>query len=60
MGEIADQMINGEICAECGVYLEPNEKVWAQEDEEHLGLLLMPKDGTGAGFPVICSSCSYI
>ena len=49
-------MINGEICAECGVYLEPNEKVWAQH-EENQGDITMPSDGTGAGFPVVCIDC---
>jgi hypothetical protein len=26
-------MINGEMCAECGVYLETNERVWTQDEE---------------------------
>lgn len=56
MGEIAEQMINGEICAECGVYLEPKEKVWAQEDTKQADIH-MPKDGSGVGFPVVCKYC---
>ncbi len=54
MGEIADQMINGEICAECGCYLEPGEIVFYQGGG---GKMEMPEDGEGAGFPVLCEGC---
>ena len=54
MGEIADKMINGEFCASCGVYLEPNEKVY---DEESGKKMFMPKDGSSMGFPVLCIDC---
>ena len=50
MGEIADQMINGEICAQCGVYLESNERVWQQANTKLKG----KKDD---GYPVICNDC---
>lgn len=56
MGEIANSMVNGEICAECGVYLDPNERVWAQ-DEKNQKRLRMPKDGSPMGFPVVCTGC---
>ena len=36
MGEIADSMINGEVCQMCGVYLEPNETVYVNGDENRL------------------------
>lgn len=54
MGEIADSMINGEMCAVCGVYLEPEEKVYDQVSEKKMK---MPKDGSPMGFPVICADC---
>jgi hypothetical protein len=54
MGEIADSMINGEVCAECGVYLEPKEKVYVQETGQKMN---MPKDGSPMGFPILCSDC---
>lgn len=54
MGEIADAMIEGEICAMCGVYLEPNETVYGQTDGKEYE---MPSNGEGMGFPVLCSSC---
>ena len=56
MGEIADSMINGEVCAECGVYLEPNERIWSQ-DEDSQKRLKMPSDGSPMGFPVVCTGC---
>jgi hypothetical protein len=56
MGEIADSMINGEMCAECGVYLEPKEKVYIQSSGKKMH---MPEDGSPAGFPVICKDCHY-
>lgn len=54
MGEIADSMINGEVCAECGVYLEPGEKVFDQASGSKMN---MPRDGSPMGFAVICSCC---
>ena len=54
MGEIADAMINGEMCALCGVYLEPGEKVYAQHGGNKM---TMPKDGSPAGIPVLCVDC---
>lgn len=54
MGAIADQMINGEICALCGVYLEPGETVYHQHDNSKTK---MPKDGSGVGIPVLCADC---
>jgi hypothetical protein len=54
MGEIADSMINGEICAECGVYLEPKELVFEQASGKKLK---MPANGDPVGFPVICQHC---
>ncbi len=54
MGEIADSMINGEMCAMCGVYLEPKEKVYVQETGKKMQ---MPKDGSAMGFPVLCEFC---
>lgn len=55
MGEIADKMINGGMCACCGVYLEPNEVVFSVDD---LALpFKMPKDGTPIGFSVNCIDC---
>ena len=54
MGEIADSMINGKMCAECGVYLEPKEKVYGQASGKKMN---MPADGSPAGFPVICKDC---
>lgn len=55
MGDIADAMINGELCAGCGVYLEPGEQVYMQADPNKS--VTMPVDGEGAGFPVVCESC---
>lgn len=53
MGKIADAMINGELCAGCGVYLEPKEKVFTDDNKP----CRMPKDGSPMGFPVYCASC---
>jgi predicted nucleic acid-binding Zn ribbon protein len=55
MREKADAIMNGEICAVCGAYLEPGEKVCLQEDEAKL--MTMPKNGKPAGIPVICANC---
>jgi hypothetical protein len=61
MCEKADAIMNGEICAVCGAYLEPGEKVYLQEDETKL--MTMPKRsnislyGKPAGVAVICANC---
>lgn len=55
MGEIADSMINGEMCACCGVYLEPKEKVYDQATGKKMH---MPADGSAMGFPVLCEDCN--
>lgn len=54
MGEIAEKMINGEFCACCGVYLEPNEKVYLVPNGE---AATMPADGSPFGVPVNCEDC---
>jgi hypothetical protein len=54
MGEIANAMIGGEMCACCGVYLEPKEKVYTQASGKKIK---MPADGSPAGFPVYCKDC---
>ena len=54
MGEIANSMINGEFCALCSVYLEPEEIVFSENTNEQLR---MPSDGDPMGFPVICKHC---
>ena len=53
MGEIADMMIKGIMCAECGVYLEPDETVFIQDNRKKTK---MPKEG-GFGIPVVCACC---
>jgi hypothetical protein len=54
MGQIADLMIAGELCAECGVYLEPGETVYTQQGHDKVK---MPDNGTGFGIPVLCKDC---
>lgn len=54
MGDIADKMINGEYCAECGVYLEPKEEVYIQATGKKMH---MPANESPAGFPVLCYDC---
>lgn len=54
MGEIADQMINGEICAECGVSLSPKEEVYVQGGNQTIKI---PSNGDAAGIPVVCFHC---
>ncbi len=54
MGEIAEAMINGELCQYCGVYLEPEEIVYT---EKHIKAK-MPSNGEGMGVPVICKDCN--
>lgn len=53
MGHIADQMTEGQFCAECGTYLEPKETVYLQSNYDKTS---MPKQGP-YGIPVICESC---
>ena len=55
MGELSDSIVSGELCANCGAYLEPGERVYAQCD---LSDLIMPLDGEGAGIPVLCEDCN--
>jgi hypothetical protein len=55
MGEIADAMINGELCHYCGVYLEPNEEVYLESDGTKVN---MPANGDAFGVPVICKECA--
>lgn len=54
MGEIADSMIDGKACEECGVYLEPGETVYTAAGRIKRK---MPKDGKSLGMPVICIDC---
>ena len=53
MGEIADSMIKGEVCSQCGVYLAPGEQVYLETGET----VYMPEDGEPFGVPVICACC---
>lgn len=63
MGEVADSMINGELCSWCGVFLEPGETVYTlkyrkkQDDMVPDKKVKMPKDGKYFGVPVICKDC---
>lgn len=52
MGEMADMMTDGTLCAECGVYLEVGETVYAQGTD-----IKLIKEETGIGFPVVCEGC---
>jgi len=54
MGEIADAMINGELCHYCGVYLEPNETVYIEGTDKKVK---MPINGDAFGSPVVCEDC---
>lgn len=54
MGEIADSMINGELCAICGAYLEVGETIVPQNSDD---IDTMPEDGTPFGVPVLCLEC---
>ncbi len=59
MGEMADKHINGELCAVCGVYLEPGEWVYLQHhDGTETQRMQMPADGSPAGVPVLCNDCN--
>lgn len=54
MGEIADKMINGEFCSQCGVYLAPGDTVYLQTGEK----VYMPDNGEPFGIPVLCEFCN--
>ncbi len=56
MGEIADSMINGEVCSECGVYLEPRDKVYQRTEKKDIALKV-DNNGIPFGFPVVCLDC---
>ena len=63
MGDVADALINGNLCSWCGVYLEPNEKVFiipslAEDNIINNTENKMPKNGNGFGLPVVCSDCN--
>ncbi len=58
MGEIADKMINGKMCACCGVYLEPDEIVFPADDLA-ISSHQMPSDGSEIGFSVYCIECKW-
>jgi len=53
MGEIADQMVNGEICAVCGVDFEQGETVYEQCDQA----ASFTYQSEALGLPVVCNSC---
>lgn len=60
MGELADAMINGEACSECGVELEPGERVYTLNEDGTVNKTnkqYMPKDGRPFGVPVTCKDC---
>ena len=58
MGEIADSMIEGELCHYCGVDLEPKEKVYLVQHEKGVKRkVFMPEDGSSFGVPVLCYDC---
>lgn len=48
-------MYNGEACSECGVYLEPGERIIVESTGK---LDRMPKNGEGFGVPVKCTGCA--
>lgn len=58
MGEIADQMINGEICQYCEAYLHPGEIVYIEIGNEKTKIK-MPANGEEMGVPVICNECMH-
>lgn len=55
MGKYADRLINGQDCSWCGVYLDPNERVYLVDS---FMSVKMPKNGSGYGIPVICKDCA--
>lgn len=54
MGEIADKMINGELCSQCGVHLDPGSTVYLTTGET----VYMPSNGEAFGVPVLCEFCN--
>lgn len=54
MAEIADKMINGELCSQCGVHLAPGDTVYLQTGEK----VYMPDNGEPFGVPVLCEFCN--
>lgn len=46
MGEIADMMIDGTLCVECGVYIT--------EEEHKANGIKMPAD-----YPIRCNNCEF-
>lgn len=61
MGEVAESMINGEACHNCGVHLEPEEVVYLVHCEYRSeAKTKMPKDGRGFGTPVYCEDCENV
>ena len=58
MGEMADMMLNGTMCHQCGVYLEPSEIVYlVNYESKKKRIVIMPKNGEPFGLPVHCSDC---
>ena len=55
MGEIADSMINGEMCEVCGVWIEEGDIVMDSSRNEYP--IDVDDEMEGIGFPVHCSSC---
>lgn len=54
MGDIADSMVNGEVCCGCGGFIGSREVVYIEATREKL---VMPTDGSPAGMPVLCQNC---
>lgn len=52
MGDIADAMISGELCAMCGVYLEKGEIIYVQGTNKK-----MIKTKSPVGVPCLCEDC---
>ena len=49
---MADMMLDGTLCAECGVYLEVGEVVYSQRGDTKMKQKEIP-----LGIPVICEDC---
>lgn len=56
MGSIADDMINGQICSLCAMFLFPNETVYITDGHNKGRKVVMPPEG-GFGVPVVCEDC---
>jgi hypothetical protein len=54
MGEISDSIVSGQVCSYCGVYLDPKETVYSQDENIKMN---MPENGDPMGFPVLCKGC---